>query len=61
MEMANDTLLSKAQGEPTKPNHSPNLRNPLPLSAAQEGEVKDLYYARVRGHCAQQIKGSWSC
>ena len=35
----------------------PNLRHPLPLSAAQEAQVKDIYYKRVRGHCAQEIKG----
>jgi COX assembly mitochondrial protein 1 len=38
-------------------SHQPNLRNPLPLSAAQEAQVKEIYYKRVRGHCAQQIKG----
>ncbi|KAI9806444.1 MAG: hypothetical protein M1833_003631 [Piccolia ochrophora] len=31
-------------------------RNPLPLSAAQEQQVRDLYYARVRGFCADEIK-----
>jgi len=40
-------------------SHQPNLRNPLPLSAAQEAQVKDIYYKRVRGHCAQQIKGQF--
>ena len=34
-----------------------NLRNPLPLSATQEQEVKQLYYKRVRGYCAAEIKG----
>jgi hypothetical protein len=34
-----------------------NLRNPLPLSAPQEQEVKLLYYKRVRAHCAPEIKG----
>jgi COX assembly mitochondrial protein 1 len=33
------------------------LRNPLPLSAAQEAQVKQLYYKRVRGYCAAEIKG----
>jgi hypothetical protein len=36
-----------------------NLRNPLPLSAAQEAEVKQLYYKRVRAHCAPEIKGAF--
>ena len=34
-----------------------NLRNPLPLSAPQEQEVKLLYYKRVRALCAPEIKG----
>lgn len=37
-----------------------NLRNPLPLSAPQEQEVKLLYYKRVRAHCAPEIKGMQS-
>jgi COX assembly protein 1 len=44
----------------TVPNSTPkqyNLRNPLPLSAPQEQEVKLLYYKRVRAHCAPEIKG----
>lgn len=35
-------------------------RNPLPLSAAQEGQVRDLYYKRVRAHCADEIRGNLS-
>ncbi|KAG5300600.1 Cmc1 superfamily domain-containing protein [Histoplasma ohiense] len=38
-----------------------NLRNPLPLSAAQEAQVRDLYYKRVRGHCAAEIKEFAAC
>ncbi|RAL16653.1 uncharacterized protein BO97DRAFT_381546 [Aspergillus homomorphus CBS 101889] len=38
-----------------------NLRNPLPLSASQEAEVKQLYYKRVRGHCAAEIKAFAEC
>lgn len=34
-----------------------NIRNPLPLSATQEQQVKDIYYKRVRGYCASEIKG----
>lgn len=33
-------------------------RNPLPLSAGQETQVRDLYFARVRALCAAEIKGS---
>lgn len=32
-------------------------KNPLPLSATQEAQVRDVYYARVRGLCAEEIKG----
>ena len=31
-------------------------RNPLPLSAGQEAQVRELYHARVRGYCAAEIK-----
>ena len=33
-------------------------RNPLPLSAGQEQQVRDLYYKRVRGYCADEIRGT---
>ncbi|KAH6697856.1 hypothetical protein EV126DRAFT_401916 [Verticillium dahliae] len=32
--------------------------NPLPLSASQEAQVRDIYYARVRAACAPEIKGT---
>ncbi len=32
-------------------------RNPLPLSSSQESQVMDLYYKRVRGYCADEIRG----
>ncbi|KAL4948061.1 hypothetical protein BDW69DRAFT_177145 [Aspergillus filifer] len=38
-----------------------NLRNPLPLSATQEAEVKQLYYKRVRALCAPEIKAFAEC
>ncbi|KAJ6001329.1 hypothetical protein N7499_002758 [Penicillium canescens] len=38
-----------------------NLRNPLPLSAPQEQEVKLLYYKRVRALCAPEIKAFAEC
>lgn len=38
----------------------PNTRNPLPLSAAQEAQVRDIYYKRVRGYCAEEVKGTLS-
>lgn len=32
-------------------------RNPLPLSASQEGQVREIYYGRVRKQCVDEIKG----
>lgn len=32
-------------------------RNPLPLSATQEGQVREIYYKRVRNLCADEIRG----
>ncbi|KAJ9656130.1 hypothetical protein H2198_005186 [Neophaeococcomyces mojaviensis] len=40
---------------------SVNLRNPLPLSAAQEAQVKEMYYKRVRSRCADEIKEFAAC
>lgn len=34
-------------------------RNPLPLSASQEAQVRDIFYARVRSHCTEEIKGTY--
>ncbi|KAE8353753.1 hypothetical protein BDV28DRAFT_147777 [Aspergillus coremiiformis] len=38
-----------------------NLRNPLPLSASQEQEVKKIFHKRVRAHCAEEIKAFAQC
>ncbi len=32
-------------------------RNPLPLSASQEAQVRDIFHARVRSKCGPEIKG----
>ncbi|EEH50674.2 uncharacterized protein PADG_06753 [Paracoccidioides brasiliensis Pb18] len=45
--------------QPSPPNV--NIRNPLPLSASQEAQVRDLYYKRVRGYCAAEIKDRAHC
>ncbi|EAW07376.1 uncharacterized protein ACLA_020840 [Aspergillus clavatus NRRL 1] len=52
------TSSSSSPDSPLPPSNKPayNLRNPLPLSASQEQEVKRLYYKRVRAHCAPEIK-----
>ncbi|KAJ6442582.1 Cytochrome c oxidase biogenesis protein [Purpureocillium lavendulum] len=36
-------------------------RNPLPLSASQEAQVRDIFYARVRKNCADEIKAFAAC
>lgn len=35
--------------------------NPLPLSASQEAQVRDIYYAKVRSYCAPEIKAFAEC
>lgn len=32
-------------------------RNPLPLSASQEAQVREIFYERVRSYCGPEIKG----
>jgi COX assembly protein 1 len=45
---------------PVEVEEAPRLpmpsRNPLPLSAGQEAQVRELYHSRVRGYCAAEIK-----
>ncbi|KAE8410234.1 cytochrome c oxidase biogenesis protein Cmc1 like-domain-containing protein [Aspergillus pseudocaelatus] len=43
------------------PSTKYNLRNPLPLSATQEQEVKKIFHKRVRAHCAEEIKAFAQC
>ncbi|KAL1851493.1 hypothetical protein Plec18167_008687 [Paecilomyces lecythidis] len=45
----------------SSPGPQLNLRNPVPLSAAQEQQVKELYHKRVRGYCAKEIKEFAQC
>ncbi|KAI9682852.1 MAG: hypothetical protein M1829_006286 [Trizodia sp. TS-e1964] len=41
---------------PPIPSH-----NPIPLSASQEAEVREVYYKRVRQRCAPEIKDFAAC
>jgi COX assembly protein 1 len=41
-----------ANGAPLNPT-----RKPLPLSASQESQVRELYHKRVRNKCAEQVRG----
>ncbi|CEI68254.1 hypothetical protein FVEN_g11797 [Fusarium venenatum] len=36
-------------------------RNPLPLSASQEAQVRDIFYQKVRKECAEEIKAFAAC
>ena len=47
---------SRGTSEPVAEGMQEVPRNPMPLSAAQEQQVRDLYYKRVRGYCAEEIK-----
>ncbi|EME83278.1 uncharacterized protein MYCFIDRAFT_45911 [Pseudocercospora fijiensis CIRAD86] len=44
--------------QPIVPNPS---RSPLPLSASQEAQVRELYYKRVRTKCADEVRDFASC
>ncbi|KAF2277830.1 uncharacterized protein EI97DRAFT_346495, partial [Westerdykella ornata] len=35
--------------------------NPTPLSAAQEQQVREIYYKNVRAKCAEEIKAFADC
>ena len=49
--------MATPRSETPQPN--PILsRHPLPLSSAQEAQVRELYYKRVRGKCANEIRGT---
>ena len=48
--------MATPRSEPPQPSPLPS-RNPLPLSSAQEAQVRELYYKRVRGKCANEIRG----
>lgn len=53
--MANSNMAAAEEEIPRLPMPS---RNPLPLSTAQESQVRELYHKRVRAYCAPEIKGS---
>lgn len=61
MDMAPSPMPEPVPQLPSPSPHRPNLRNPLPLSAAQEAQVRDLYYKKVRLRCDAQIKDFADC
>lgn len=54
-------MATMATGEGSSSDSAERLpipsRNPLPLSASQEAQVRDIFYDRVRQQCAEEIKG----
>ncbi|KAJ4151139.1 hypothetical protein LMH87_011854 [Akanthomyces muscarius] len=56
-------MAGQASDVPTPPPERLGVpsRNPLPLSASQESQVRDIYYARVRKQCADEIKAFAAC
>ncbi|KAI9885861.1 MAG: hypothetical protein M1823_002340 [Watsoniomyces obsoletus] len=65
MTTSNNPSSTSSSSSSTSPPKSDRLpmpsRNPMPLSASQEAQVRDVYYARVRGHCAAEIKRFAEC
>ncbi|KAL9103208.1 MAG: hypothetical protein Q9163_001735 [Psora crenata] len=53
-------MMATPKPDNARPSALPS-RNPLPLSAAQEAEVRQLYYKRVRAHCADEIREFATC
>ena len=39
----------------SQPPQTPS-RQPLPLSASQEGQVREIYHKRVRNQCAEEVR-----
>ncbi|KAF2839376.1 hypothetical protein M501DRAFT_1003977 [Patellaria atrata CBS 101060] len=55
-------MASTSSSSPTAAAHtSLPSRNPIPLSAGQEQQVRELYYKRVRTICADEIRDFASC
>jgi len=52
---------SASSSPQTRFRRPPNLSNPLPLSSPQEASVRDLYHARVRAQCAEEIAAFAAC
>ena len=59
-----DYLMAAMAPPPAEVEEIPRLpmpsRNPLPLSAAQEAQVREMYHSRVRSYCAAEIKRLYS-
>ena len=56
--MAATTIMTSQPPTSTTPSPLPS-RNPLPLSASQESQVRELYFKRVRTKCANEVRGTF--
>ncbi|KAF4592280.1 Cytochrome c oxidase biogenesis protein [Ophiocordyceps camponoti-floridani] len=56
-------MAAQASGTPDDGGQRPRLvaTSPLPLSASQEAQVRELYRTRVRQKCADEIKAFAAC
>ncbi|KAF2753121.1 hypothetical protein EJ05DRAFT_515119 [Pseudovirgaria hyperparasitica] len=54
------TSSTTSPSQPT-PQPPPKPTRPLPLSAAQEQQVRDTYYRNVRAKCADEIRAFATC
>ncbi|KAL2258324.1 hypothetical protein VTK26DRAFT_8393 [Humicola hyalothermophila] len=54
-------MAAEGGGDPAEQRLPMPSRNPLPLSASQEAQVRDVFYARVRRKCADEIKAFADC
>ncbi|KAI9837025.1 MAG: hypothetical protein M1819_000674 [Sarea resinae] len=54
------TNTTSDAARPANPHPFPT-RNPMPLSAAQEAQVHELYHSRVRAKCGEEIKAFAAC
>ncbi|KAI7777668.1 hypothetical protein LA080_003161 [Diaporthe eres] len=60
--MAAESSPSGAGSDSTSTGRLPMpSRNPLPLSASQEAQVREIFYERVRGYCGPEIKAFAAC
>ncbi|KAK3049297.1 hypothetical protein LTR09_009475 [Extremus antarcticus] len=54
--------MSSTTPAPTAPKPVPNPSlTPLPLSASQEHQVRELYHKRVRQKCADEVRDFATC
>ncbi|WPB03979.1 uncharacterized protein RHO25_008623 [Cercospora beticola] len=56
--MSSNPPTSSSTRKPIVPNPS---RSPLPLSASQESQVRELYHKRVRQKCADEVREFAAC